>query len=340
MATFKVLETRFGKWKNEMYKWKMGDVSQCIRDAECNRSIVSNFFSLSSKDGAKFMMKLLCDNTYSNIHLVCTEFGQNKEIKLSTKSWFENSEGTIEGIQGSQGRELTFTQSRSSHWLTHQETPALKEFAKGNMVFVCIELQYKVPSNDESDIGYDKNELTDRSEFSQKMLELHSDGQFDLTIQVEDKEFKTSKLVLMSHSDVFRRMLLCPNSIEAQTGIVKMENTKPNVIEAMLKWIYQTEIDNMDEVASDLYRTADKYDIGLLKKNCVNVMITRLSKDNFLSSLILAYKFSEENLKKRVINFISEDNKRLKSLMASDEWAEFSSNDPELRKKIVEDIFG
>jgi len=171
------------------------------------------------------------------------------------------------------------------------------------------------------------------------MLALHSDGHYDLTIQVADKEFKAFKYALMSCSDVFRRMLSCSNSTESKTGIIKINDIKPAVIEALLKWIYQAEIVNMEEVADDLYRAADKYDIDLLKKKCINVMFESFSMEDAMSRLMLAYDFNDEKLKERVLNFLNENSKHLKSLMASDEWTELSINDPELRKKIMDDIF-
>jgi len=108
----------------------------------------------------------------------------------------------------------------------------------------------------------------------------------------------------------------------------------------MLNWIYQVEIENVNEVAIDLYHVADKYDIGLLKKYCANFMGEHLSDENFPSRLILAYKFSEEHLKKFIIDFLQKGIGNLKVLMASKEWIEFAHGDFNLAKKIVDDIFG
>jgi len=98
-----------------------------------------------------------------------------------------------------------------------------------------------------------------------------------LTIQVSGKEFKVNKVNLMAYSEVFKIMLSAPNSAEAKSGIIKIKNMKPEIIEALIRWIYQAKIDNMHEVVVDLYHAADKYQIGLLKKVCAKVMTKRLS---------------------------------------------------------------
>jgi len=330
-------------WRGTTYKWKIDEINQRIIDIENGLSFVSNAFSLNGKSEAKFVMKLEHndddDRDDADIRLVCTDFGQSQEIQLDAKSWFEDSEGKIEGIE-----EDVFKLDREddSALLTYYNMDTLKAFAKDDSVFVCIEVQHEAPSNQMNESGpvYDENELTDRSEFGRNMLELHSGGHYDLTIQVGNKEFKVSKLILMSYSEVFRRMLSCSNSTEAQSGIIKIDDIKPAVIGAMIKWIYQADISNMKKVAGDLYQAAEKYDIALLKKKCVNVMGANLSKKNFPFRLILAYKFNEEHLKKRIIDFLQRSIGNLKSLMESDEWIEFASDDSELAKKIVSDIFG
>jgi hypothetical protein len=178
-----------------------------------------------------------------------------------------------------------------------------------------------------------------RNKVGQTMLELHSNGYSDVIIQVKNKEFKTSKVILMVHSDVFKRMLSRPNSTEAQTGIIKIKDAKPKVIKALIRWMYQVEIPNMNKVANDLYRVADKYEIDFLKKQCVKAMIEGLSNKNLLSRLILAYKYSEEQLKQGILTFLREDSKNLQSLMASDEWLNFAVEYPDMREGILADIF-
>jgi len=171
------------------------------------------------------------------------------------------------------------------------------------------------------------------------LLAIHSAGHFDLTIEAEGKELKASKFALMSCSKVFQSMFSCSNAIEAKTGIVKIEGISAKLIEAMIHWSYHIQIDKFDEISEDLYRVADKYQIVLLRKKCVKSMEDGLSNENLPPRLILAYMFNEEHLKRYVINYLREDYKKVKFLMASTEWIEFAFKEPELAKKIVEDIY-
>jgi len=200
--------------------------------------------------------------------------------------------------------------------------------------------QHEIPINQvcEEDFEDDKQELIARGEFSRNLFAIHSDGHFGLTIQVGGKEFKTSKYMLMGCFEVFHQMLTCPNSIEAKTGIVKIEDTKPEIIDALIRWIYQVDVENMEEVAQKLYQVADKYAIDPLKKKCVKTMAKSLSNENAPSRLFFSYKHGEEKLKQYVISFLREDHNNLVNLMASGEWLELCRDDPEEAKKMLADI--
>jgi len=142
----------------------------------------------------------------------------------------------------------------------------------------------------------------------------------------------------MACSNVFSRMFSCESSTEAKTGIVKIEDIKPETIDALIRWIYQVEVYDMEEVSSDLYHAADKYGIGFLKEKCINIMTKSLSNQNFAPRLILAHNFNEEKFKKYILNFIREDYNTLKRLVASDEWLTFSAENREEAKRILAEI--
>jgi len=316
------------------HKWKLDNFNQRISAIGDGSSIFSDVFSLNGKSKAKFSIKLERVNGYS-VYLICNEFGRNQEMKLNVKLWRENTGGAVES-----GNEtaLVFNSASNFGFLkSGYAISAMKGYAtNGDILFICCEIQNE-ESTDESD--YDKEELVIRSKIAHTMLELHSEGHFDLTIQAGDQEFKASKVVFMACSDVFRRMLSCPDSVEAKSGIVKIEDIKPEFIDALIRWIYQVDVENMDEIVMDLYKVADKYDIAPLKMKCVKIMIDGLSNENLMPNLILAYEFNEDQIKEHIRDFLLEDNKNLESLIMSDEWSEFYFEDPEEAKKILADIY-
>jgi len=318
------------------HKWQINSVSQLVSYIKNRGSISSDVFSRNGNSKAQFSIKLEDDND-GNFHvcLVRMTSERNQEMELKMKHWRENSRGAVET-----GPSKTFKFDDYSNISVFEDwypLVGLRQCSINNTLVIYCEIQ-REESLSEFDESDPDDDLTMRSEFGQKLLELHSDGHFDLAIQAGGKEFKASKLTLMACSDYFRRMLSCPNSIEAKTGIIKIENTKPEVIEALIHWVYQINVDNMEEIAMELYQVADKYEISPLKKKCIKAMAKSLSTENIAPCLILAYKFREEKFKQHTLNFIRGDYNKLASLMTSEEWLEFCREHPEEAKKIGVDI--
>jgi len=319
-----------------LHKWKIDNFDQRISAIEHFGSISSDVFLLNGKSKAKFMMKLeRNDENFCNFYLVRTDSGRNQSMQLNVSIWYENAGGqkltTYE-------KSMAFTQSSNIKFYDPFWVPEMKKLATDDALFICCKMNIKEPSSilNESDT---EDDLAVDSKIGQDLFALHSSGHSDLIIQVGGKEFKAFKCMLMSCSSVFQRMFSCPNSTEAKTGILKIENTKPEVIDALIRWVYKVQVDNIDEIAIDLYKTADKYDIVPLKEKCMKRMIKDLSDENLLPSLIMAYTYKDEKFKNHILNFLHEDNKNLKAFMASDGWMELCAKDPEQTKKILDDIY-
>jgi len=251
------------------HKWYIDNIRSKMSDAANNELFVSDVFSLDGKSGAKFLTSFGRGNAaHRDLYLVCTGLGRNQEMQLTVNGWVGKSNSKTGGYTGA--KKLMFNKAGIiglvESYLTSSFVTSFNKFGDSVYAeFVCIKIQHEVPV-DESNFDGGVNELTDRSEFCQNMLDLHLNGLFDVTIQVEDKEFKANKVNLMAYSEVFKLMLSCSNSTEAKTGVIKMEKSKPEVIDALIRWIYHAKIDNLTEIAINLYRTADKYKIDLLKQ--------------------------------------------------------------------------
>jgi hypothetical protein len=73
-----------------------------------------------------------------------------------------------------------------------------------------------------------------------------------------------SKAVLASQSAVFNSMLLL-NSIEAQTGVVEMEDETYETVQAFVEFVYMGSTEKLTDLAEGLYILAEKYDVPKLK---------------------------------------------------------------------------
>jgi len=110
--------------------------------------IVSDAFSLNDKSGAKFMARFGNDGY---LNLICTDFGRNQEMDLEVTSWFEDLMGKIESKID---YNLIFNESKPEHVLVLYGGSMMKDFAnfaKGEDLFICIEIEHEAPIEDESE---------------------------------------------------------------------------------------------------------------------------------------------------------------------------------------------
>ena len=84
---------------------------------------------------------------------------------------------------------------------------------------------------------------------------------FDLRIICEEKVLECHKIVLCCQSDVFERMLSNKNTIEAKSNEVKINDLKPDTMEALLHFIYHDKVLEPKKINIELLCAADKYNI-------------------------------------------------------------------------------
>jgi hypothetical protein len=70
---------------------------------------------------------------------------------------------------------------------------------------------------------------------------------------------------LAANSPVFERMFLTTACKEVQTGIVEIKDTKATVIEALIEYMHCGTVENLEPIAIELFKVADKYDVQPLK---------------------------------------------------------------------------
>jgi len=172
--------------------------------------------------------------------------------------------------------------------------------------------------------------------FVLSMGKSYSEGHNDLTIQAGGKEFKAYKNVLMAHSEIFQVMLSSPNSTEAQQSLVKIEDISADVIQALIDWMHFLKLDNLEEIACDLYKAAYAYKILPLMDRCVRAMSSNLTIENLASRIILAYTYE---LKISILRFVQEDYRNVCKLIVSNEWIEFTAENFELAREIAQELY-
>lgn len=86
---------------------------------------------------------------------------------------------------------------------------------------------------------------------------------------------------------------------------VKIVDFDDDVVKAMLEYLYTGQTELLVEMAMDLFKIADKYDVPGLKEDCEYSIAQNLSVDNATHVLMMAHTYNAKSLMSRVIDYIN-----------------------------------
>ncbi|ODM86868.1 Speckle-type POZ protein, partial [Orchesella cincta] len=98
----------------------------------------------------------------------------------------------------------------------------------------------------------------------------------DVAIVCSQTNFKVHKSILSARSPVFAAMFNS-DMVESRSNFVQIEDFEDDVVKGMLEHLYTGKTDSMDELAPELLRIAEKYDLGGLKADCVYKLGNKLN---------------------------------------------------------------
>jgi len=87
--------------------------------------------------------------------------------------------------------------------------------------------------------------------------------------------------------------------------LLEIEDIPQDVFKEMLSFLYTGNVTNLDQMAAELLRGADKYDLKRLKVMCEESLCSNLSVENVADTVILADLHSAHQLKDMAIDFIN-----------------------------------
>ena len=168
---------------------------------------------------------------------------------------------------------------------------------------------------------------------------LLQDEQFcDVTLVAGKKRIRVHKLILSARSPVFASMFQ-HEMMETTTNVVTIADIRPEILEAMLKFIYTDDCTVLiisSEIARELFSAADKYQLEQLKTLCENELSKTLSIATVAETLVYADMHNAQHLKQSCIRLIV--SKRLE-VIQSPAWKEIKKH-RELYLAICEQAFG
>ncbi|XP_033212198.1 protein roadkill-like [Belonocnema kinseyi] len=123
----------------------------------------------------------------------------------------------------------------------------------------------------------------------------------DIDIQIGDKTYHAHKLILGTRSPVFDRMF-SHNMAETISGVVKIEDTEPEIFYQVLRFIYTNEFETKkNDLILKIWIVADKYDIDDLKFECENILGSSLTHKTFKRTVTFADNRNMERLKRMCV---------------------------------------
>lgn len=141
----------------------------------------------------------------------------------------------------------------------------------------------------------------------------------DVTLHVQNEEFKAHKVILAARSPVFAAMFKHETS-EKQTGVVNIPDCDPDSFRVFLEFLYSGKFERELHFRCfvHLYKIADKYSVEELSEFCIENMQQNLKVENVFDVIA----FAEEHDNMKLFNVAKKFfNKNLGLILATAEWS-------------------
>lgn len=129
---------------------------------------------------------------------------------------------------------------------------------------------------------------------------MDSKPESDVAFVVGGVYFACHKALLASKSPVFSNIFL-NDSISKTFDI---DDIEPQVFAEVLRYIYTNQVENLNELARKILVVSDNYKLHELKAKCEASLIADINLENCAHLLILSDRYSADNLKNRILDFI------------------------------------
>jgi len=218
-----------------------------------------------------------------------------------------------------------YTNIRFWNGCTHSDCPVFRDVFKAN---VEINVTYKVTL----ELELKKTEMPSMK--PNLLHKLYSDGEFsDVKIHCDGKVFNCHKLILSGQSEVFKKMLVENDCVEATTGEIKITDTPATAMENLLFFIYHEDLDEA-MITGDLLVAANKYDISELVKYCLEFLGDNLTEKNVAGVMTSAFLTDQEELFESAYKFLFKlriDNQ----IVETEAWKKLHEENPVLASKML-----
>jgi len=325
-----------------IFKWRIEKFSKTASRNDPTKELISPYFELNRD------VKLLLvfhptsiqpdgDKDYCSVYLYAKVVGKGKSVNLDYFLWLENIDGERLG-QSTKATSHTFTDLPSGYGFSNFANNSKlygreASFVKNDVVFVCCEIK-SIPLLTEIPPPLE-------SELRQKLYSFYEQSSIDnCTIQVGKRSFNGSKAILVAQSSVFDRMFMSGMQ-EARENKMAIENVSPEIMACFIEYLYLGKLNNLKDLAKDLFILADKYDVSRLKEECIESLLSSFTKDNILERLHLAFRYNNSDLKETVLAYVCDktSDSNINYIMKTEAWTKLVIEDKQLADEITDAVF-
>ena len=155
----------------------------------------------------------------------------------------------------------------------------------------------------------------------------------DVEIICDTSVFPCHQLILAARSPVFKAMFQAEMK-EKQTKKIVIKDCHPDVVSEMLHFIYTGDIstEKFSDLARDLIRVGDKYQLDYLKNMCEDKLCSTLSVENSIEYLVLGDSYNASKLKKMALELVA---KNMKKIVDTDVYKDLFRQKPDLAWEVT-----
>ncbi|CAM9773548.1 unnamed protein product [Heterosigma akashiwo] len=161
-------------------------------------------------------------------------------------------------------------------------------------------------------------------------LTMFKDGEFsDVSLVCQQEQtFRCHRAILSAWSPVFKAMFSHSNMAEGQTNEVTIQDVKPSVMEALLKFMYGglLECEPGDEL--DLLAASQKYSVQYIKKQCEQWLVSSLEDNPSYVPQVLAFTSLHDDLECLHYAALRCLNEKKFEVVSSEGWKSFCKQSP------------
>jgi len=292
------------------FKWPFKHFMKDVLQIQPEIQLDSDDFALNQLPESKFHLTFvpLPDNKtgMASLWLIADELGGAESIHTTIEFSIEHANGIK--IGATNGSFIFNADNLMYGFEKYISRADLGKFTttvgKSNVTYLCCKIIHylssekcetpQLPKKKEDPVPEAIVPAKIEDDLRKKFWEMYQEGIYDCTIEVGDTQFKLLKGILMSQSPVFKKTF---EATMGQCSFIQLsEAVNVDAMKKMFEWMYIGNLIDAEDLLEDLYRLAVKYEILLLKEECLSMMRKTLDLTNVYARNRVGTEHKEDRL--------------------------------------------